>query len=249
VNGALGERESAQVGALQAILIATGHYGGAVDGMWSPEVETALIALQEDLGVPATGVVDTATLRALEAALAEAGQEPEMPTTTAPTAPVTTAPGPATTTTPPPEVTTTTVPETTTTTAPEGVSVLEVLAEAGQFTQFLAAVEAAGLSETLGAPGPFTVLAPTDAAFAAATLPSDPETLTALVEYHVVEGVVAGFDLPATTTLMTMQGGEIAVAVVDGLTVLNEVSTVILANVVASNGVAHVVDAVLTPPG
>jgi uncharacterized surface protein with fasciclin (FAS1) repeats len=154
-----------------------------------------------------------------------------------------------TTTTAPAEATTTTEAPVTTTTVPAGAGILDVLAETGQFTQFLAAVEAAGLTETLSGQGPHTVFAPTDAAFAAATLPSDPEALTALVEYHVVEGLVAGFGLPASSSLVTMQAGEIAVAVVDGLTVLDEVSTVILANVEASNGVAHVVDAVLTPPG
>jgi peptidoglycan hydrolase-like protein with peptidoglycan-binding domain len=246
VSAALGQLESAQVGALQAILIAAGYYNGEVDGQWSPEVEAALIALQEDLGVPATGVVDAATLRALEAALIEAGLEPEIPTTTAPTAPATTAPGRVTTTTAP-EATTTTA-SVTTTTVPEEGAILDVLAETGQFTQFLAAVEAAGLTETLSGSGPFTVFAPPDAAFAAVTLPSDPEALAALVQYHVVEGLVAGFDLPASTSLVSLQGGEIAVAVVDGLTVLNEVSTVILANVPASNGVVHVVDAVLIPP-
>jgi uncharacterized surface protein with fasciclin (FAS1) repeats len=247
VNAALGQRQSAQIGALQAILIATGHYSGEVDGQWSPDVEAALIALQEDLGVPATGVVDAATLRALEAALADAGREPEIPTTTTPAAPATTAPG-RVTTTEPTEATTTTVAPVTTTTVPAGAGILDVLAVTGQFTQFLVAVDAAGLTETLSGPGPFTVFAPTDAAFAAVTLPADPEALAAVAEYHVVEGLVAGFDLPAATSLLTMQGGEIAVAVVDGLTVLNEVTTVILANVPASNGVVHVVDAVLIPP-
>ena len=59
----LGQQESAQVAALQGILTATGHYGGPIDGVWSPEVEEALKELQTDLGVPATGVVDAATLR------------------------------------------------------------------------------------------------------------------------------------------------------------------------------------------
>jgi uncharacterized surface protein with fasciclin (FAS1) repeats len=249
VSVALGGRASAQVGALQAILIATGYYSGEVDGLWSEELEAALIALQQDLGVEPTGVIDAATLRALEAALAEAGQDPEMPTTTVPSEPVTTPPEPVTTTAPP-EVTTTTAPQTTTTTtAPEGASVLDVLAEAGQFTQFLAAVDAAGLTETLSGAGPFTVFAPTDTAFAATTLPDDPEALAAMVQYHVVEGLVAGFDLPAATSLATLQGGEIAVALDGGFVVLNDIATVTLANVASSNGVAHVVNSVLLPPG
>ena len=86
----LGRQTSAQVGALQGILISAGYYDGEVDGIWSRQVEEALKALQEDLGVPATGVVDAATLRAFEAALAEAG---EPPVTTTAGAPGTTAPG------------------------------------------------------------------------------------------------------------------------------------------------------------
>lgn len=246
----LGGRQSAQVGGLQAILVATGYYSGPVDGVWTPEVEEALKALQEDLGVPVTGVIDTATLRAMEEALAGAGQAPEPPTTetTVPTGPDTTVP----------EATTTTVPEATTTTAPpsppttEAVSggVLEVLEEAGQFTQFLAAVEAAGMTDALSGAGPITVFAPTDEAFeAAGELPTDAEALAALVSYHVVEDLVTGFDLLEATSLPTAQGSEIVVEVVDGVIVLNEVSTVTVANVAAANGVAHVVNAVLVPPG
>ena len=63
---ALGARQSAQIGGLQAILTATGHYTGPVDGVWTPAVEEALKTLQGELGVPATGVVDPATLRAFE---------------------------------------------------------------------------------------------------------------------------------------------------------------------------------------
>ncbi|HXV70811.1 MAG TPA: fasciclin domain-containing protein, partial [Acidimicrobiia bacterium] len=237
-----GDLESAQVGALQAILIATGHYSGSVDGMFSAEVEAALIALQEDLGVPATGVVDAATLRALEDALVAAGQDPEMPTI--PETPVTTAPDAATTTTA--AVTTTTI--ATTTTVPEAGNVIDVLAEAGQFEQFLAAVDAAGLTDTLSGPGPFTVFAPTDEAFAAATLPADPEALAQVVQYHIVEGELSGFDVQGVETLMSLQGSEITVGVEQGLILLDGVSTVTIANIDAGNGVAHAVNAVLLPP-
>jgi len=251
VNTILGERESAQVGALQAILVATGHYNGPVDGQWSPEVEAALIALQEDLGVPGTGVVDAATLRALEAALEEAGQTPDLPTTTTPDEPITTAPpdeAPATTTTAPPAATTTAPPATTTTDpAPEVGGVLDVLAEAGQFGQFLALIDSAGLSEMLSGPGPFTVFAPTDEAFAATTLPSDPEALSSLVLHHVVEEELDGFDLQTTPSLATAEGGEIAVTVDQGLVVLDGVATVSITNVRGNNGIAHVVNSVLLP--
>ena len=248
---ALEGKASAQVGALQAILIAGGYYDGTVDGQWSPEVEAALIALQTDLGVEPTGVMDAATLRALEDALAGADEDPQMPTTTVapappPTRPPQPQPEPTTTTTAAP--TTTTAPPATTVPGPEAGNVLEVLAEAGQFTQFLTAVETAGLTETLSGSGPFTVFAPTDAAFAGVTLPADPAQLSAMVLYHVVEDEVTGFELATTTSLVSAQGAEIAVAVVDGLIVLNEVSTVAVANVDSANGLAHVVNAVLIPP-
>lgn len=251
VNVALGGRASAQVGALQAILIATGYYDGSVDGQWSPEVEAALIALQEDLGLEPTGEIDAATLRALQEALSATDEDPEIPSTTVPSGPATTIPGPEATTTTVPATTTTAAPDTTTTTTPEqqAGNVLEVLAETEQFTVFLDAMETAGLTETLSGQGPFTVFAPTDEAFASTTLPDDPDALTALLQYHVVEGEVSGFDLPASTSLATLQGAEIAVAVDGGLVVLNDVSTVTLANVTSSNGVAHVVNTVLQPPG
>ena len=260
----LGQQESAQVAALQGILTTTGHYGGPIDGVWSLELEDALKEFQTELGVPATGVVDAATLRAFEAALAEAGVPPppppttpapeptdrlrrprrfrRRPTTPAPpttAAPATTQPAPPTTQAPPP-----TVPV-----VEDGI--LEVLAAAGQFGDLLAAIDAAGLTETLSGPGPFTLFAPTDEAFAqlAEPLPTEPEALQAVLLYHVVEDNLNGFDLMGTTSVTTAQGGEIAVSVADGPIVLNGASTVTIANVIGSNGTAHVVDAVLIPPG
>ncbi|HSO49848.1 MAG TPA: peptidoglycan-binding protein [Acidimicrobiia bacterium] len=229
---------SAQVGALQGILISTGYYDGAVDGVWSPAVEQALKDLQGDLGVPATGVVDAATLRAFERALEEAGQAP------------------VTTTVPPPGPTTTQAAEPTTTQAspttapPTSDGILQVLAGNGQFGQFLAAVEAAGLTDMLSGPGPFTVFAPTDEAFAAAgDLPTDPEALSALVLHHVVEGAVSGFDLQGLSSVTTAQGSDLAVSVDQGQIVLDGISTITVSNVVGSNGLAHVVNAVLVLPG
>lgn len=239
----LGRQTSAQVGALQGILISAGYYDGEVDGIWSRQVEDALKALQEDLGVPATGVVDAATLRAFEAALAEAG---EPPVTTTAGAPVTTAPGTPTTTLPAP-ATTTTAATPTTVPAVEG-NVLEMLAEAGQFGQFLAAVEAAGLTEMLSGPGPYTVFAPTDEAFAAAgDLPTDPAVLSALILRHVVEGELTGFDLQAVTSLTAADGSELSITVDQGLTIIDGQATITVSNVAADNGLAHVVNAVLAP--
>ncbi|MGH8950211.1 MAG: peptidoglycan-binding protein [Acidimicrobiia bacterium] len=259
LGAALARQTSAEVGALQGILTSTGHYDGPIDGIWSSSVERALKDLQTDLGVPATGVVDTATLRAFEQALAETGQPP----VTAPVAPTTTPATPTTTTgapptTVPPATTvppTTTAPAPTTTTAPTTTvppvtgGILDVLAENGQFGQFLAAVDAAGLTETLSGPGPFTIFAPTDEAFAAVTLPADPETLAALVLYHVVEDDLSGFDLQALASVATAQGSELAISVEAGQIVLNGASTVTVSNVIGGNGRSHVVNAVLIPPG
>jgi len=124
-----------------------------------------------------------------------------------------------------------------------------VLSDAGEFSLFLDAVEAAGMTETLNGPGPMTVFAPTDEAFAAAgELPSDPEVLADLISYHLVSDLVTGFDLQAASSLATAQGGEIAVQVTDGIIVLDETATVTVTNVDGSNGVVHVVNAVLVPP-
>ena len=253
---ALARQTSAEVGALQGILTSTGHYDGPIDGIWSDSVEQALRDLQTDLGVPATGVVDTATLRAFEQALAEAGQPPVTPSTaptptTTPAPEATTTTGAPVTTLPPPTTAapTTTAPAPTTTVPPVTGGILEVLAENGQFGQFLAAVDAAGLSETLSGPGPFTIFAPTDEAFAAVTLPADPDSLAALVLYHVVEGDLSGFDLQGLTSVATAQGSELAISVTAGQIVLNGTSTVTVSNVVGGNGRSHVVNAVLIPPG
>jgi uncharacterized surface protein with fasciclin (FAS1) repeats len=245
LQGLLGQRESAQVGALQGILISTGYYTGPVDGQWSRQVEDALKALQTDLGVPATGEVDAATLRAFEQALTEAGQPP----VTAPTQPgaATTVP-PETPTTAPVAPTSTAAPATTV--PAEGTGILDVLAEAGQFTQLLAALDAAGLTETLTGPGPFTLFAPTDEAFEQMdALPTDPDDLAALLLYHLVEDELTGFEIQATPSLTTAQGTDIAVTVDLGQIILNGSSTVTVSNVTASNGIAHVVNSVLLPTG
>ena len=260
----LGQQESAQVAALQGILTTTGHYGGPIDGVWSLELEEALKEFQTELGVPATGVVDAATLRAFEAALAEAGVPPPPPPTTP--APEPTSPSAQPTTVPPataaPAPPTTAAPVTTqpappTTQAPSPTipvvedGILEVLAAAGQFGELLAAIEAAGLTETLSGPGPFTLFAPTDEAFAqlGEPLPEDPEALQAVLLYHVVEANLNGFDLMGMPSVTTAQGSEIAISVDQGEIVLNGSSTVTIANVIGSNGTAHVVNAVLVPPG
>jgi len=132
-------------------------------------------------------------------------------------------------------------------------------AEAGDFTTLVAAIEAAELTEALQGPGPFTVFAPTDDAFAAALdalgltaeeLLADTETLTTILTYHVVEGGVFAEDVIALDgeTATTLQGEDISIAVEDGAVVLNGSVNVTQVDVAASNGVIHVIDGVLLPP-
>lgn len=128
---------------------------------------------------------------------------------------------------------------------------------AGSFRTLLAAVEAAGLNATLQGAGPFTVFAPTDAAFAALpagtveTLlrPENRARLTAVLTYHVVSGNVSAAQVTTMTSATSVQGAPIAIAVDNGHVMLNRSATVTTADVRASNGVIHVIDRVILPPG
>jgi uncharacterized surface protein with fasciclin (FAS1) repeats len=132
--------------------------------------------------------------------------------------------------------------------------IVDTAVAAGQFTTLATALEAAGLVDTLKGPGPFTVFAPTDAAFAAvppetlAALLADPEQLRAVLTYHVVPGQVVAADVVGLESALTVQGESVGIAVADGSVVLNGASTVVATDVMASNGVIHVIDTVLLPP-
>ena len=153
--------------------------------------------------------------------------------------------------------TTTTVEDTTTTTVAETTSVLDLAVEAGQFSTLIAAIEAAGLGEALSGEGPFTVLAPTDAAFEAAfealgieaaDLLADTETLTAILTYHVI-GQEADSQLVATLdgqSVETLNGESVDISVVDGSIMVND-ATVVSADLMADNGIVHVINGVLIP--
>ena len=134
-------------------------------------------------------------------------------------------------------------------------TVVDIATEAGSFTTLLAAAEAAGLVDALTAEGPITVFAPTDDAFAAALtdlgltaeeLLADTETLTGILNYHVVDGQVLSTDLTDGMTAATLNGAEITVDLTDGVKI-NE-ATVTSADLQAQNGVVHVIDQVLLPP-
>ncbi|MCU0280301.1 MAG: fasciclin domain-containing protein [Acidimicrobiia bacterium] len=141
--------------------------------------------------------------------------------------------------------------ETTTTTAPLK-DIVDTAVEAGSFTTLVAAVQAAGLVETLKGEGPFTVFAPTDEAFAALpegtveALLADIPALTDILLYHVVAGKVMAADVVNLTSATTVQGSDLAIVVEDGKVMINGVN-VITTDIETSNGVIHVIDAVLIP--
>lgn len=159
----------------------------------------------------------------------------------------------STTTTIAEEVTTTTVAESTTTEAMEQMSIVATAEAAGDFTTLLAAVEAAGLVETLEGEGPYTVFAPTDDAFAALPegtvegLLEDPEALSDILLYHVVPGEVTSDQVVTLESATTAQGSDVSIRV-EGDSVFVNDAQVIMTDIQASNGVIHVIDAVLLPP-
>jgi transforming growth factor-beta-induced protein len=126
----------------------------------------------------------------------------------------------------------------------------------GRFTTLVAAVTAAGLVDTLKGEGPFTVFAPTDDAFAALPagtldsllLPENKQQLTDILLYHVVSGKVMAADVVGLTSAPTVLGKDITVKVQDGKVYLNDTVQVIITDIETSNGVIHVIDAVLLPP-
>lgn len=159
----------------------------------------------------------------------------------------------STTTTIAEETTTTTMAASTTTEAMEEMSIVATADAAGDFTTLLAAAEAAGLVETLEGEGPYTVFAPTDDAFAALPegtiegLLADPEALSEILLYHVVPGEVTSDQVVTLESATTAQGSDLAIRV-EGDSVFVNDARVITTDIQASNGVIHVIDAVLLPP-
>jgi uncharacterized surface protein with fasciclin (FAS1) repeats len=131
--------------------------------------------------------------------------------------------------------------------------IVDTAVAAGQFTTLAAALQAAGLVDTLKGPGPFTVFAPTDAAFArlpAGTvdaLLNDPETLREVLTYHVVAGAETAADVSQLQQAVTVEGEDVAIDTSSGKVMIND-ATVIEPDIRASNGVIHVIDTVLLPP-
>jgi uncharacterized surface protein with fasciclin (FAS1) repeats len=135
------------------------------------------------------------------------------------------------------------------------MDIVDTALEAGQFTTLAAALDAAGLVETLKGPGPFTVFAPTDEAFAklpngtVETLlkPENRDQLTAILTYHVVAGTVMAADVVKVDEAETVNGEMLNVTVTGDTVMVND-ATVVATDIAASNGVIHVVDAVILPP-
>jgi uncharacterized surface protein with fasciclin (FAS1) repeats len=134
-------------------------------------------------------------------------------------------------------------------------SIAEIAVEDGRFTTLVAALEAAGLVDTLSAEGDFTVFAPVDDAFASlpegtvASLLEDPQgALTNVLLYHVVDGAVPAETVVTLESASTLQGDDVTISVVDGEVFLNDMVKVIITDIQASNGIVHVIDAVLLPP-
>lgn len=129
--------------------------------------------------------------------------------------------------------------------------IVDTAVSAGSFTTLVAAVTAAGLVDTLKGAGPFTVFAPTDEAFAklpagtVEALLKDIPKLTKILTYHVVAGKVMAADVVKLTSAKTVEGSEVKIDASSGVKIND--STVTTADVVADNGVIHIIDSVLLP--
>ena len=135
----------------------------------------------------------------------------------------------------------------------QDMDIVDTAVGAGTFNTLVAAVTAAGLVDTLKGEGPFTVFAPTDDAFAALPagtvdsllLPENLEQLTAILTYHVVPGKVMSTDLTEGMTAATVNGADVTITLEGGAKVNG--ANITTADIEASNGVIHVLDAVIMP--
>ena len=135
-------------------------------------------------------------------------------------------------------------------------SIVALAASTENLSTLVAAVKAAGLVETLQGEGPFTVFAPTDEAFAAlpaGTLesllkPENKSKLVSILTYHVVPGMVKSSDLSDGQEAKTVEGSDVKVKLTDQGAMIND-AKVVAADVNASNGIVHVINKVILPPG
>lgn len=154
--------------------------------------------------------------------------------------------------TPAPTAVPTPMPMPTNTPAPQ--TIVDIAVADGRFSTLVAAVQAAGLVDTLAGEGPFTFFAPTDEAFAklpAGTLeellkPENKQQLTDILLYHVVAGKVMAADVVNLSEAETALGEKVAIKVEDGKVIIND-AQVIITDIEASNGIIHVIDTVILP--
>jgi uncharacterized surface protein with fasciclin (FAS1) repeats len=133
--------------------------------------------------------------------------------------------------------------------------IVDTAVAAGQFKTLAAALDAAGLVNTLKSPGPFTVFAPTDAAFsklppgtvASLLKPENKAKLTAILTYHVVPGAVMADDVTKLSEAKTVNGAVVKVSAKDGKVMINQ-ANVVKTDIETSNGIIHVIDSVILPP-
>jgi uncharacterized surface protein with fasciclin (FAS1) repeats len=131
-------------------------------------------------------------------------------------------------------------------------NIVEIASQAGSFNTLVAAVQAAGLAETLSGEGPFTVFAPTDEAFAQIpedqlnALLADKEALTAVLTYHVVAGKVMAADVVGLDSAETVNGQSVDIHVMDGKVMIDD-AEVVTTDIEATNGVIHVINKVILP--
>jgi uncharacterized surface protein with fasciclin (FAS1) repeats len=241
------------VAGVQQLLADLGFYTGPIDGTYSAATVEAVRALQRELGVPETGLIDAATLRAAyERGLATGTPTTEAPTTEPPTteAPTTEAP----TTEAPTTAPATTLAPTTTVPADTGTAtMLDVLRSDDRFTTLVELIDGAGFTADLSPFGRISVLAPTNDAFAAldaATLEElrgDSALLAVVLSYHMLDAEWTLADLATVPSVATVHGASIAVAV-DGDLVRFDGSAAIPPEMPAGNGSVIPIDGVLMPP-
>ena len=138
--------------------------------------------------------------------------------------------------------------------AAEKKDIVDTAVAAGNFKTLAAALQAGGLVETLKGPGPFTVFAPTDEAFAklpAGTVeellkPENKEKLVAILTYHVVPGKVMAKDVMKLTSAKTANGKSVSITDRNGAVMVDN-AKVVQADIACSNGVIHVIDSVILP--
>lgn len=133
-------------------------------------------------------------------------------------------------------------------------SLLDIALDDGRFATLVTAIQLAGLEETLRDIGPYTIFAPTDAAFAAlpegvfAQLQQNPDLLAEILSYHVVNGYFLARDLGNYNAFTSLQGAEILIDRDGETVILNENVQIVGTDIEAANGVMHMIDAVLLPP-